>query len=428
MADYDAIVVGAGLAGSAAAYRMAKAGLSVLLLERGDRAGAKNMTGGRLYAHSLERLVPDFAASAPVERKVVRESVGLMTADSCVTAQFRSPCLGAVPASSSWTVLRAAFDPWLAGLAEEAGCDLIAPARVDGLLREGERFIGVRAGEDELTADVTILADGVNSLLAQQAGLKRELSPNQVAVGAKELIELPKGVLEDRFCLNEGEGAACLFAGFPSGGLVGGGFLYTNRESVSLGVVLGLADMGRATCRTPDLLEAFKGHPEIARLLARGKTVEYSGHLVPEAGLAMLPELTAEGLMVAGDAAGFCLNLGYTVRGMDLAVESGALAAETAIEARERGDFSKASLDAYTAKLDESFVMRDLRAHRHAPEFVEKGVNMYGLYPELAESFMLDLFTVNGPSRRLWRRLKPLAARAGFVNPLRDAWRAVKGL
>ena len=93
---FDAIIVGAGVAGGAAAYVLAEAGLEVLLLERGDAPGSKNMTGGRLYGHSLERLMPGFAAQAPVQRRVVKESVTLLTGESGVTLDFESPCLRAV--------------------------------------------------------------------------------------------------------------------------------------------------------------------------------------------------------------------------------------------------------------------------------------------------------------------------------------------
>ena len=72
---FDAIIVGAGVAGCTAAYVMAKAGLDVLVIERGDTAGSKNMTGGRLYAHSLEKIIPGFAQSAPVERKITKEDL-----------------------------------------------------------------------------------------------------------------------------------------------------------------------------------------------------------------------------------------------------------------------------------------------------------------------------------------------------------------
>ena len=245
MADYDAIVVGAGLSGSTAAYCMAKAGLSVLVLERGDAAGAKNVTGGRLYGHSLEKIIPGFAEEAPLERKIVRERVSMLTEDACFSADFHSASRFAEPGSASYTVLRAEFDAWLAGKAEEAGCDLVCPARADELLLENGKISGVRAGDDELTSEVVLLADGVNSLLGQKAGLKKELSPHHVAVGVKEVIELPKGVINDRFGLNDGEGMANLMVGTPSGGMVGGGFLYTNKESLCLGLVITVADMAK---------------------------------------------------------------------------------------------------------------------------------------------------------------------------------------
>lgn len=241
MADYDAIVVGAGLSGSTAAYLMAKAGLSVLVVERGDTAGSKNVTGGRLYGHSLEKIIPGFADEAPVERKVMRERITMMTDDSAFTVDFAAEKF-ADPGSASYTVLRAEFDAWLAGKAEEAGCDLVSPAVADDLLRdENGQIIGIIAGDDELTADVILLAEGVNGLLAQKAGLKKELSPHQVAVGVKEVVELGEGVINDRFNLVSGEGLAHMFAGSLSNNLVGGGFIYTNRESVSVGMVMTVA-------------------------------------------------------------------------------------------------------------------------------------------------------------------------------------------
>jgi electron transfer flavoprotein-quinone oxidoreductase len=126
MADYDAIVVGAGVSGSTAAYCMAKAGMGVLILERGDSAGSKNVTGGRLYAHSLEKIIPGFAEEAPVERRVIRETISMMTAESSFNIDFHSSRFAADPKKASYTVLRAEFDAWLAGKAEEAGCDVSA--------------------------------------------------------------------------------------------------------------------------------------------------------------------------------------------------------------------------------------------------------------------------------------------------------------
>ena len=131
---FDAIVVGAGVAGSVAALVMARAGLDVLVIERGDSAGCKNMTGGRLYAHTLEAIIPGFAVSAPVERKVTREKISFLTEESAVTLDFHREQPD-VPQHASYTVLRNRLDPWLMEQAEQAGAQFIPGVRVDALVR-----------------------------------------------------------------------------------------------------------------------------------------------------------------------------------------------------------------------------------------------------------------------------------------------------
>lgn len=167
---FDAIVVGAGVAGSVAALVMARAGLDVLVIERGDSAGCKNMTGGRLYAHTLEAIIPGFAASAPVERKVTREKISFLTEESAVTLDFHREQPD-VPQHASYTVLRNRLDPWLMEQAEQAGAQFIPGVRVDALVREGNKVTGVQAGDDILEANVVILADGVNSMLGSSLGM-----------------------------------------------------------------------------------------------------------------------------------------------------------------------------------------------------------------------------------------------------------------
>lgn len=392
---FDAIIVGGGLAGCSAAIVLARAGLEVLLIERGDYCGAKNMTGGRLYGHSLEKIIPNFAEEAPIERVVKKEKVSLLTSDGSLDIGYGSGKLSAEPECASYTVLRAKFDQWMAEKAEEAGAEVAAGFLVDELLVEDGKVTGISAAGEEMYADVVILADGVNSLLAQQIGMKKELEPHQVAVGAKETIKLSEEIINQRFGLAPGEGMAWMSAGDPTAGGFGGGFLYTNKDTISIGIVATLGDIGHSDISVPQMLERFKNHPSIAPCLEGGEIIEYSGHVVPEEGIHMVPELVRDGVLVTGDAAGFCVNLGFTVRGMDFAIESGRLAAEAVIKAHELGDFSAAVLSSYKQALEYSFVMRDLKSFKGFPTLLSRRA-IFECLPGLCGEIADRIFTVNG--------------------------------
>ncbi|EMN3919758.1 FAD-dependent oxidoreductase [Citrobacter farmeri] len=424
---FDAIVVGAGVAGTMAAYIMAKAGLDVLVIERGNSAGSKNMTGGRLYAHVIERIMPGFAQQAPVERKVTREKISFMTQESATTLDYHREQAD-VPGQASYTVLRNRLDPWLMEQAEAAGAQFIPGVRVDALIREGNQVTGVQAGDDILEANVVILADGVNSMLGRSLGMVPASSAHHYAVGVKELIGLSPEQINDRFNLSGNEGAAWLFAGSPSNGLMGGGFLYTNRDSVSLGLVCGLGDMAHAQKSVPQMLEDFKQHPTVRPLIQGGKLLEYSAHMVPEGGLAMVPELVGDGVMIVGDAAGFCLNLGFTVRGMDLAIASAEAAAHAAIVAKARQDFSARTLAEYKSELEKGCVMRDMQHFRKMPALMENP-RLFTQYPRMVADIMSDMFTIDGrPNQPMRKMILSHAKQVGLMNLLKDGIKGVTAL
>lgn len=417
---FDVIVVGAGLAGNTAAYLMAQAGLEVLVIERGETIGCKNVTGGRMYSHSLERIFPNFAEEAPVERKITKERVSFVTADGASTIEYASPGLGE-QGKATYSILRSRFDPWLAGKAEEAGAMYITGIRVDEVLTQDGKVVGVRAGDEEMMADVVLLADGVNSLLAQQLGMKKELDPREVAVGVKEVIRLGEDVINDRFGTTSDEGTAWLFAGDVSGGNVGGGFLYTNKDTLSVGIVTTVGDIGHSDVPPRDMLERLKEHPVVKPLIAGGKLVEYAAHLVTEGGYNMIPELYRDGVLVAGDAAALVMNLGYTIRGMDLCIESGRLAAEAIIAAKEANDFSAKSLSRYETALQNSFVMADLKHYRKMPAFIENH-RLFEQYPAMLEELMSGLFMMYGqqPEKLMKKAMKAVKSAGGVWPLLRD--------
>jgi electron transfer flavoprotein-quinone oxidoreductase len=350
---FDCIIVGGGLAGLTAAYVLAGEGLEVLLVEKGNYSGAKNVTGGRLYGYSLDNVIPGFAASAPVERRIVKERLSHGQGGDMFTVEYASAGLTA-PTGESYAVLRGVFDRWLADQAEEQGAMLVYGVRVDELLVRDGQVCGVIAGEEEMEANVVILADGVNSLISQKLGYKEAPGPGQVAVGAKEVIGLSGETINSRLGLAEGEGLAWMFSGC---GQAYDGFLYTNKDSVSVGITMLVKDIDHTENNVPQMLEDFKNSPQIAPLLEGGKLLEYSAHMIPEGGAAMLPKLYGNGVLLTGDAAALCANLGFTLRGMDLAIESGHLAAQAVLAAREQGDYSEQTLAAYQAALEASVVL-----------------------------------------------------------------------
>jgi electron transfer flavoprotein-quinone oxidoreductase len=393
---FEVIVVGAGLAGLSAAYALAQEGIEVVVIERGDYPGAKNVTGGRLYTRPLQNFLPELWKEAPFERPVSNEMVTLLSPDKSITLRFRSDEFARPPAHSH-TVLRGTLDRWLAKKAEEKGAMLVTKNRVDDLLKKDGKVVGVLAGGEELGADVVIACDGALSLIAEKAGLRSPRSSHDYAVGFKEVIELSSQTIDDRFGLKQGEGAAQLFLGDLTQGKFGGGFLYTNRSSLSLGLVIRIKDLaeGNPLKEAPLFLDEFKERPEIAPLIAGGEMVEYSAHLISEAGYAGLIHPFADGLVVAGDAAGFSLNVGLTVRGMEFAIASGVLAAQAVKQARERKDFSAMGLSVYQRMLEDSFILKDLKTFQHAPAFMNNP-RLFQHYPQIAGDLLQSLFAI-GP-------------------------------
>ncbi|NDV18396.1 FAD-dependent oxidoreductase [Pseudodesulfovibrio sp. JC047] len=424
--DFDVIIVGAGLAGCTSAYLLAQAGLETLVIERGNFPGAKNMTGGRLYGHSLEKIFPNFAEEAPVERCIVHEKISFMDGEDSTTLEYASP-KSEDPADRSYSVLRSKFDQWLADKAESAGASIVPGIRVDDLIVRDGKVCGVVASGEEMEAHTVILADGVNSILAEKLGMETKVSPHTGAVGVKEVIQLSKQQINDRFGCTDDDGAAWLFAGTPSNGHMGGGFIYTNEDTLSLGLVFGLHNIDKTDKSVPQMLEDFKDHPTVKPLLEGGKLIEYSAHVVPEGGYDMIPKLVGDGVLVAGDAAGLCLNVGFTVRGMDLAIASGEAAAKAVIAAKNNGDFSESGLSSYKTELENSFVMKDMKLYQKLPRFLDNP-RMYNEYPNMVTGIMKDIFTINGTSVPLRKIITPHLKQVGFMNLLKDGFKGAKAI
>jgi electron transfer flavoprotein-quinone oxidoreductase len=426
--DFDVIVVGAGVAGCVTAYQLAGKGHSVLLAERGPKPGSKNLSGGVFYCRVMEEVFPGFVTEAPIERRITRNCLSFLSPTSFVNVDYQDQRL-AQPAVAV-TVLRAKLDEWLGNQCEQAGVTLMPGVKVDALLRNGERIVGIRAGDDELRAHVVVAADGVNSFICNEAGIRAKEPAKHLAVGVKSVIRLPRAVMEERFHLTGDEGAAYAVVGDCTHGVGGGGFMYTNLDSISIGVVLRLDDLVARGETSSDLHDRFLGHPAITPFLKGGELLEYGCHLVAEGGQAMVHDLTRPGLVAVGDAAGLTLNTGFTVRGMDLAAGSGIAAAKAIDAALVKGDFSQAALEAYPAELGRSFVGRDLRTYAKAPGFLENA-RMYGDYGLMLSDVLHGVYNLDLSPRR---RLLPTGMAAlrrsplNLVQVVKDMYSAMRAL
>jgi electron transfer flavoprotein-quinone oxidoreductase len=334
---------------------MARDGLDVVLIERGNRPGEKNVMSGVLVTDKLAELVPDFAEHAPLQRRIVSGYTRYFLTDNGVLSwpslrDYR-PGMSLRP---YFTVFRSEFDAWFAQQAVDAGAELFTATLVEDLLQENGQVVGVRTRRGDLRARVVIGADGVNSTVAEKSGLRSQPGPSEVSLIIRQILNLPAGVIEDRFVLQPGEGVLSVYEGLVSKPNGGSGIyyteLYTNNDSLSLTVETPLDVLTKAGVPNHEVLAAREHHPHISRLI-RGATLrEYQAHLIPWGGVSDLGCLYGNGVLLAGDAGKFTTAEGV---GSWPAMSSGAAAAKTVKHACQKSDFSRATLAAYRDILDE---------------------------------------------------------------------------
>lgn len=407
---FDCIIVGAGVAGLSAAMTLAKNNMKFLLIEKGEFPGSKNVSGGVLWGTDLAKLVPNYwEEDTGWDRYINQRRLTFMDDQSTFTVDFKSSHFNEPPYAGV-VVLRSKFDNWLAEKVQEAidksdyAMDsFIAPnILVEEILEEDGKAVGIRTGDEKFYADSVILAEGVNNLLTRKVGLQDKYVPaDHMLTGIKEIIRFDQKVLEDRFQLNGKSGMSNEFVGYATNGVEGGGFLYTNKDTISLGLVLGLKDLREKGQKPYDILNEFKKHPVIADTIRGGEVVEYSAHVVSSGDKRVMPKkLYKAGLVVCGEAANLLMNAGKAIQGMDYAMRSGILAAETITEAKKNEDFGDAAMKKYQDTLSDSYIMKDINNFQDAVHLLHDPV-MTQKMPNLICDFGRNFFSIkNEPTKK----------------------------
>ena len=419
----DVIVVGGGPAGISCAITIAKAGKQVVLIERGKFSGSKNVFGGAIYAQPTRQIFPDFEKSAPIERKTVEHKYAILGEKDATVISYKNKSEENV----SYSVIRGKFDRWMAQEAEKEGVILVEETVVRELIVENGCVKGVRTELEDYYANIVVLADGVNSLLARQIGLRGKLSPKDVALSVKEVIKLPQEIINERFHVNNDEGCIYQILGGPMLGMLGLGFMYTNKSSVSIGLGVTLSELSEKRIKPYELLEELKKHPEIAPLIKDGELLEYSAHLIPEGGYKKVPLLFGSGVMVCGDAASFVNNLHW--EGTNLAMISGKIAGETAVIALGKQDFSEQALARYQDELEDSFILKDLRTYKDLMDGMEERASEFlGYYPKKINSFFNMFTTTDSVPKhdKYWTFIKSFFKDRSIIEPFKDLWTVLK--
>ncbi len=386
--EVDVLFVGAGpasLAGAIRLMQLAKAAgkeLEVLVIDKAGEIGNHGLSGAVMDPKALDELLPNWRDEAPVESPVSGDQLWLLTSGGRIKAPIVPPMMNN---HGKYVASLQKITKWMAEKAEEAGAQVFGEFPGQELLWEGDRVIGVRTGDKgldkngnpkpnyepgaDIFAKIVVLGEGPRGTLAKQAiprlNLDAGCEPQVYAAGVKELWQCPPGSVQP--------GSVIHTMGYPlPNDTFGGGFIYGMANDVlDVGFVVGL-DYKDPTTDPHNLFQLFKSHPAVRSMLEGAKLLRYGAKAIPEGGLYAMPRLYSDGLLIAGDSAGF-LN-GMRLKGIHLAMKSGMLAAETAFEAVQAEKFGREQLSAMERKFKASWAYEELYSARNFHQGFKHGL------------------------------------------------------
>jgi electron transfer flavoprotein-quinone oxidoreductase len=380
--NYDVIVVGAGSAGLTAAIGLARAGMSVLVLEGADYPGAENWSGCVYFCENLAHpgiLGPEAVASLAWERRLIERGFFACDGQGLLGVKYRDPSAF----RHCYTVLRPVFDHHLAQVATRLGIAVLARTTAESLIRDSGKVIGVSTNRGAIYADLVFLAEGDASHLVSREGYERytdQRGAPKFLQGLKQIVELPAGAIEEIFGVDADEGIAYELL-VRNGTLCGkpvhlnaGGFVYTNRQSLSIGLVLPIDNLKENFEGDPHLLmEWFANLPALRPWLRQGKPGLFGAKIIRGGGARDIPTLTDDGLAIGGAASGIGIDFPYP-NFTGPATAMGLLIAQAAARIRAEGTgFSREALNRhYLEPLRRTHYFQDVEFLRDWPAYVKR--------------------------------------------------------